>query len=158
MLGYFNDPKLTAAVLKQHKDGNIWLHSGDLGYMDENGHLFVKGRTKRMIMLFSGNKIYPLDIEEMIETIDEVDRAIIVPEPDPIHEGSVVPCAFITLNTQLNGQELRKKINTVLGEKMANYVNLNSIHILDELPHIGIGKVDLQKLEQESYRLSKRNN
>ena len=46
----------------------------------------------------------------------------------------------------------------VLGEKMANYVNLNSIHILDELPHIGIGKVDLQKLEQESYRLSKRNN
>lgn len=158
MLGYYNDPKLTASVLKQHKDGNVWLHSGDLGYMDENGHLFVKGRTKRMIMLFSGNKIYPLDIEEMIETIDEVDRAIIVSEPDPIHEGSVVPCAFVTLNTQLNEQELREKINTVLGEKMANYVNLNSIHILEKLPHIGIGKVDLQKLERESYRLSKRNN
>ena len=157
MLGYFSDEKLTASVLKKHEDGNIWLHSGDLGYMDKNGHLFVKGRTKRMIMLFSGNKIYPLDIEEMIETIEEVDRAIIVPEPDPIHEGSVVPCAFITLNTQLTEDQIRAKINQVLGEKMANYVNLNSIYIIEELPHLGIGKIDIKKLEEQSYKLSKRN-
>ncbi len=157
MIGYYNDPVLTASVLKKHEDGRIWLHSGDLGYMDENGHLFVKGRIKRMLMLYSGNKIYPLDIEEMIETIDEVERAIIVPEPDPIHEGSIVPCAFVTLNTPIDENTLRQKINQVLGEKMANYVNLNSIHIIKELPHLGIGKVDLKKLEEESYRLSKRN-
>jgi long-chain acyl-CoA synthetase len=157
MLGYHNEPKLTASVLKKHKDGNIWLHSGDLGCMDENGHLFVKGRTKRMIMLFSGNKIYPTEIEEMIETIDEIDRAIIVPEPDIVHEGSVVPCAFITLNTPLTEGELRSKINAVLGETMANYVNLNNIYIRTELPHTSIGKVDLKQLENESYVLSKRN-
>ena len=111
--------------------------------------LFMKDSSDTELDVYNSKKSHKEAYDKMID---------IVPEPDPIHEGSVVPCAFITLNTQLNEQELRKKINTVLGEKMANYVNLNSIHILDELPHIGIGKVDLQKLEQESYRLSKRNN
>lgn len=157
MLGYYKNPEMTEKTIRLHSDGNLWLHSGDLGYMDENGHLFVKGRIKRMMMLFSGNKIYPADIEELIETIDEVERAIIVPEPDPIHEGAIVPCAFITLNTELTLEELRKKINEVLGEKMASYVNLNNIYIKKELPHTSIGKVDLQQLEKESHILAKRN-
>lgn len=157
MLGYYNNPEMTKVTLRTHKDGNTWLHSGDLGTMDENGHLFVKGRIKRMMMLFSGNKLYPADIEELIETIDEVERAIIVPEPDPIHDGAIVPCAFITLNTLLTKDELRSKINTVLGEKMASYVNLNNIYIKESLPHTSIGKVDLKQLENESYVLSKRN-
>ena len=108
-------------------------------------------------MLFSGNKLYPADIEELIETIDEVERAIIVPEPDPLHDGAIVPCAFITLNTPLTKDELRSKINTVLGEKMASYVNLNNIYIKESLPYTSIGKVDLKQLENESYVLSKRN-
>ena len=45
MLGYYKNPEMTSNALKLHKDGNLWLHSGDLGCMDENGHLFVKGRT-----------------------------------------------------------------------------------------------------------------
>ena len=157
MLGYYKNPEMTEKALRLHSDGNLWLHSGDVGYMDENGHLFVKGRIKRMMMLFSGNKLYPADIEELIETIDEVERAVIVPEPDPIHDGAIVPCAFITLNTPIPEQELRFKIKEVLGEKMVSYVNLNNIYIKEELPHTSIGKVDLQKLEKESYTLAKRN-
>ena len=157
MLGYYKNPEMTEKALRLHSDGNLWLHSGDVGYMDENGHLFVKGRIKRMMMLFSGNKLYPADIEELIETIDEVERAVIVPEPDPIHDGAIVPCAFITLNAPIPEQELRFKIKEVLGEKMVSYVNLNNIYIKEELPHTSIGKVDLQKLEKESYTLAKRN-
>lgn len=156
MLGYYNNPEMTNNALKKHSDGNIWLHSGDLGYMDTNGHLFVKGRIKRMIMLFSGNKIYPIDIEELIETIEEVERAIVVPEPDPEHKGAVVPCAFITLNTQLTEKELRRRINEVLGDQMASFVKLNNIYIKEELPHTNIGKIDIKQLEQESYTLAKR--
>ena len=157
MLGYYNNVEMTNKVLRKHSDGHIWLHSGDLGYMDENGHLFVKGRIKRMIMLFSGNKIYPLDIEELIETIEEVERAIIVPEPDPVHEGAVVPCAFVTLNTELTEQELRRRINEILGEQMASFVSLNNIYIKKELPHTSIGKVDVKQLERETHILAKRN-
>lgn len=158
MLGYYNEPEKTKAVLRKHKDGRVWLHSQDLGYMDENGQLFVKGRLKRVIFLFTGHKVYPLDIEELIESIDEIDKAIVVPEPDPIHENSLVPCVFLTLNKAITETELRRKIDEIVGQNSESFVKINSIHIKQELPKTDVGKVDLKTLEQEAFVLRKRNN
>lgn len=157
MLGYYNEPEKTKSVLRKHKDGRVWLHSQDLGYMDENGQLFVKGRIKRVIFLFTGNKVYPLDIEELIESIEEIDRAVVVPEPDPIHENCLVPCVFVTLNKSMSEQELRSKIDEIIGQNSESFVKINSIHIKKELPKTAVGKVDLKQLESEALVLSKRN-
>ncbi len=157
MLGYYNEPNLTKSVLKKHSDGLTWLHSGDLGYLNENGQLFVKGRIKRMIMLFSGDKVYPQDIEELLESLDIIDRAIVIPEPDTIHENSVVPCAFITVNQNISFEELEYKIKKVLKENTENFVKINNIYIKDTLPKTSIGKIDLKGLEEEAAKLSLKN-
>ena len=154
MIGYYNEPNETKNVLRKHSDGKIWLHSGDLGYIDINGQLFVKGRVKRMIMLFSGNKIYPNEIEELLESIEIIDRAVIVPEPDPLHENFVVPCAFVTINRDISIQALRYKIDETLRYSAENFVELNNIYIKSDLPQTSIGKIDLQALEKEAIQLS----
>ena len=158
MLGYYGDDALTKSILKKHEDGNVWLHSGDLGFMDEDGHLFIQGRTKRMIMLFSGDKIYPKDIEDLIETIDEVDRAVVVPEPDPDHENNVVPCVFVTLNQKIDESLLSKKIQEILGGNLSSNIKLNHIYIREVLPQTAIGKVDLKQLEAETKKMCKKRN
>ena len=157
MLGYYNEPEKTKSVLRTHKDGSVWLHSQDLGYMDENGQLFVKGRIKRVIFLFTGNKVYPLDVEELIESIEEVERAVVVPEPDPIHENCLVPCVFVTLNKEISEKELRVKIDEIVGQNSESFVKINSIHVMENLPKTAVGKVDLKQLEGEAITLSKRN-
>lgn len=158
MLGYYGDDALTKSILKKHEDGNVWLHSGDLGFMDEDGQLFIQGRTKRMIMLFSGDKIYPKDIEDLIETIDEVDRAVVVPEPDPDHENNVVPCVFVTLNQKIDESLLSKKVQEILGGNLSSNIKLSHIYIRESLPQTAIGKVDLKQLEEETKKMCKKRN
>lgn len=156
MLGYYGNNNLTESILRKHKDGRIWLHSGDLGFIDEDGHLFVQGRTKRMIMLFSGDKIYPKDIEDLIESIEEVDRAIVVPEPDSEHENNVVPCVFIKINQPISEELLKSKIEKVLGDNVLSRIKLKNIYIRESLPQTSIGKVDLKELEEEAKTLKKK--
>lgn len=158
MLGYYGDDALTKSILKKHEDGNVWLHSGDLGFMDEDGHLFIQGRTKRMIMLFSGDKIYPKDLEDLIETIEEVDRAVVVPEPDPNHENNVVPCVFVTLNQKIDENLLSKKVQEILGGNLSSNIKLNHLYIREVLPQTAIGKVDLKQLEEETKKMCKKRN
>ncbi len=155
MLGYYNDIDSTNAVLKKHNDGRIWLHSGDLGFMDENGHLFIKGRMKRVISLYTANKIFPSELEALIELIEEVDRAIVVPEEDNLHPGFVKPCLFVTLNKEISQTELKQKVDEAL-TGLPDYTRIDTIHVREKLPTTDIGKVDLKGLEEEAIRLSKK--
>lgn len=159
MNGYYNDPVETNKVLKKHADGTVWLHTLDRGYIAKNGQVFPRGRYKRMIFLFDGNKVYPDDISELLETLDVIDRAVIVTEPDPIHENSIVPCAFITLNHEISEEELRQQVEEVIKKYAASFVKLNNIYICSAIPKTSIGKVDLQGLEAEarSRAVKKRN-
>lgn len=156
MLGYYNDIDATNSVLKKHNDGQVWLHSGDLGCIDKNGQLYVKGRIKRVISLFSANKIFPLELESLIESIPEVKKAIVVPEIDREHPNFVVPCCFVTLNEEIDINKLLNKINNECFLGMPDYVRINTIHIRKEFPHTDIGKVDFKKLEKEAMILSKK--
>lgn len=155
MLGYYNDPEATNSVLKKHKDGRTWLHSGDIGHMDQDGKIYIKGRMKRVISLYIGNKIFPSELEKLIEIIDEVEKAVVVPELDLDHPGCVKPCCFITLNKTLSIEELKEKINNQF-TGLADYVKIDTIYIRDELPKTAIGKIDLKELEEEAKTLSKK--
>lgn len=156
MLGYYNDQETTKNIFKQHKDGKIWLHSGDLGYMNDDGQLFIKGRMKRVIFIYSGEKVYPQSIEEILESINVIDRAVVVSEPDPIHDNAIVPCAFVTLKEEISDTELKQIINDTLTPQVASYVKINSIYQKTDLPKTQIGKIDIKALEQEAIILSKK--
>ena len=156
MLGYYGDQKKSQEIFQMHDDGNIWLHTGDIGTIDENGHVYIKGRTKRVIFIYTGEKIYPLDLEEIIETIDEIDKVIVVAEPDPEHENAIIPCCFVTLSKQISVEELKSKISRLLKTNAASYVRINNVHIKDEFPKTAIGKVDWKSLEEEAKILSKK--
>lgn len=67
MKGYFEDKEETDKVLMKHKDGKVWLHTSDYGYMDKEGRIYHCGRAKRMITR-SGDKVWLTAIEEIIKT------------------------------------------------------------------------------------------
>ena len=82
MKGYDNDPEETALAVQRHDDGFVWLHTGDLGAMDEEGFVYFRQRIKRMIVS-SGYSIYPSQIENMIEAHEKVLASCVIGVPDP---------------------------------------------------------------------------
>ena len=77
MLGYYENPEATKAVLK---DG--WFYTGDLGYQDKDGYIFITGRKKDMIVLKNGKKVFPEEIETLINRLDEVAECMVFGIPD----------------------------------------------------------------------------
>ena len=81
MLGYLNNPEETVKVIKRHKDGNEWFHTGDLGFMNEKGAVYITGRIKRIILTEKDgmvSKIFPDQIEKLLETHEAVEVACAV--------------------------------------------------------------------------------
>lgn len=74
MMGYYKNPEATSAVLA--KDG--WMHTGDLGLVDKQGHIFIKGRSKSMILGSSGQNIYPEEIEDKLNTLPLVVESVVL--------------------------------------------------------------------------------
>ena len=85
MKGYFNNPKETAYVMRRHEDGLVWIHSGDVGYMDEDGFLFIQGRIKRMITRFDGHKVFPINLESLVADRPEVYNCAVIGVDDMEH-------------------------------------------------------------------------
>ena len=77
MLGYYENPEATKEVLK-----NGWFYTGDLGYMDKQGFIFITGRKKDMIVLKNGKKVFPEEIETLINRLDEVSECMVYGKPD----------------------------------------------------------------------------
>ena len=77
MLGYLNNPEETAETLKKHADGLTWLHTGDLGMMDEDGFVYFRQRIKRMIVS-SGYNIYPSALENIFDAHEKVLMSCII--------------------------------------------------------------------------------
>ena len=85
MIGYYGRKEETEKILKKHQDGKIWVHTGDLGYINNDGILFIKGRIKRIIIRFDGIKIYPIDIETKLYQNPIVMKSAVVGAKDNQH-------------------------------------------------------------------------
>ncbi len=93
MLGYYEMPELTAEVLK---DG--WFYTGDLGYIDKDGVLFITGRNKNMIVLKNGKKVFPEEIETLVNRIDLVEECMVFGLPDKDDKNDVKLSVKIVYN------------------------------------------------------------
>ena len=93
MLGYYKNETATKETIRQHKDGSTWVHSGDLGYMNENGSLFIVDRIKKMIIRYDGFKVFPSQIEKVIASHNSVQGCCVVGSPDSEHaQGEFTGC------------------------------------------------------------------
>ena len=128
-------------------DGHVWLHTGDLGYMDEDGFIFYKGRIKRMIIT-SGYNVYPSHIEETLEAHPAVFQCSVVGVPHPYKQE--VPKAFIVLNEGYHGLFIKNELKVYCKKKLAKYMVPAEIVIRKRLPKTKLGKVDFKKLQEDN--------
>jgi len=146
MMGYLNNESETNTALQIHDDGHVWLHSGDLGYMDEDGFVFCKGRLKRMIIT-SGYNVYPSHIEEIIEAHPAVLQCTVVGVPHKYKQE--VPKAFIVLKEGFHGLFIKSEIKDYCKKNLAKYMVPHDFVYRKSLPKTKLGKVDFKKLESD---------
>ena len=147
MLCYVNHPKETADTMKDHGDGLIWVHTGDLGKMDEEGFIYFRQRIKRMIVT-NGYNVYPSQIENVLEAHEAVHLACVIGVKDPIRVQRVK--AFVMLKPGYEGsEELKKDILEHCSKYVARYAMPRELEFRPELPKTLVGKVAYRVLEEE---------
>ena len=147
MKGYADNPEETAQALQRHEDGRIWLHTGDLGTMDEDGFLYFRQRIKRMI-ISSGYSIFPSQIENIIEAHEKVLVSCAIGVPDPYKIQKVK--AFIVLRDGAEAtDEIKASILEHCKKNIAKYAMPYDFEYRDTLPKTLVGKVAYTVLEQE---------
>ncbi|MCL2427073.1 MAG: AMP-binding protein [Oscillospiraceae bacterium] len=156
MKGYNNNEEETANTLKTHEDGRIWLHTGDLGVMDEDGFIYFRQRIKRMIVS-SGYSIYPSQLENAIESHESVLISCVIGIPDEYKMQKIK--AFIILrNEQEATDEIKSSIFEHCRKNIAKYAMPSEFEYRNELPRTIIGKVAYLELEKEEEQCRKKNN
>ncbi len=139
MKGYFNDPQATREAL----DGNGWFHTGDLGYRDERGYIFVTGRLKELIIR-GGENIAPREIDDVLYRHPAVFEAAAFGVPDPHYGQEVMACVTLKPDTQCSQNQLLDHCQELLGE----IKRPKTIYIQDELPRGPSGKIQRLKLAE----------
>ncbi len=132
MKGYFNNPEATAATLQ---DG--WLHTGDLGYQDDEGYFYIVGRKKEMIIR-GGENIYPKEIEEVLYKHEKIAECAVCGVPDSVWGEEVV--AFLISKNEQEEISL-KEIRSYLKDKLADYKRPRKVFTVNELPKTATGKI-----------------
>ena len=150
MLGYYGNSKETNKMLKKHADGKIWVHTQDLGYIDEDGLIFVDGRLKRVIIGYDGFKIYPFPIEKLISNIPGVIDCKVVGAKDPNHIQGDVPIAYVILDKNVDESIMYEIIEKTCKEHLPEYTCPYNYSFKTTFPRTNIGKVDFVSLEKEA--------
>lgn len=147
MLGYLDSPEETAKALQIHPDGRLWLHTGDLGHMDEEGFVYFHQRLGRMI-LCNGYNIYPCQLEETLTAFDGVQDACVIGVPEP--KKGHIPKAFVVLKKGiLPDENTRQAILAHCSKHIAAYAIPKEIIFLPALPKTALGKTDYRALEDK---------
>ena len=147
MLGYLNNEKETNCVIETDEDGKQWVHTGDMGYVDEDGLLFFHERLKRLIIV-SGYNVFPSHIEDILNKHKSISDCCVVGKPHPYKVQ--VPKAFIVLKEGIElNDELKADIKQHCEKNLAKYMLPKEYVFKDELPKTMIGKVDYRVLEEE---------
>ncbi|MEX2538618.1 MAG: class I adenylate-forming enzyme family protein [Actinomycetota bacterium] len=137
---YWNDPEATAATIR---DG--WLHTQDLGSIDESGCLRLAGRSKEMFIR-GGYNIYPMEVEAVLSSHPAVAHVAVVPRPDPVMGEIGVAVVVLRSKTQtLTLEDLR----SFAADKLAAYKLPEDLLVVDELPTTGMQKIDRRKLTDQ---------
>ncbi|MDQ5987755.1 MAG: Long-chain-fatty-acid--CoA ligase [Syntrophus sp. SKADARSKE-3] len=147
MLGYLEAPEETAAVIKKHEDGLIWLHTGDIFSMDQDGYFYFKLRLKRMIKS-SGMNVYPVQVEAILDKHPDVQSACVIGVPDETQVQRVK--AFCVLKDGSKATpEMEKALIEYCREHLIKWSCPREVEFRDSLPVTRVGKIAYTELEKQ---------
>lgn len=153
MQGYFKNDKATKDVIELDEDGNRWLHTGDLGYVDEDGFLFITGRKKRIYTVFGNDnnmyKLFPQRIEEYVSSLSQVNSCavVVLEDKEKLHKA----IAYIELKSLDDCcEETKKEIFKSIRCELPEHMIPENIKFVSEIPLTTSGKVDYRRLEEEA--------
>jgi long-chain acyl-CoA synthetase len=144
MLGYLDDPVATAAALRRHRDGRVWLHTEDIGHRDSDGFFYFRGRLKRMIKS-SGFNVYPAEVEQVLGQHPAVAEACVVGMPDEA-QGERVKAFVVLKPGAAASPALAGEVLEYCRERLIKWSCPRDIEFLDEMPRTRLGKADVRAL------------
>jgi acyl-CoA synthetase (AMP-forming)/AMP-acid ligase II len=146
MKGYWKNPEATASTIK-----NGWLHTGDVGYLDESGYLFIMDRSKDMI-ISGGENIYPREIEEVLVRHPAVREVSVIGVPDPKWGEAIKAVVSLSPGKRATEQELIEFCK----DNIASYKKPKSVEFVDELPKSNYGKILKRELRAKYWQNQER--
>ena len=151
MKGYYHKPEETAAVKQVHPDGRTWVHTGDVGYIDEDGFVFVGSRIKRLIIRPDGFKVFPSMIENAISHHPAVRQCSVVGCVAKDHPQGRLPFVFVVLDPVAadKKRQILRELRQLCVEELPEYVQPVAYKFISEMPLTPVGKVDYRKLEEQ---------
>ncbi len=156
MAGYYENQEATDDIIKTHSDGERWIHTGDLGYLNEDGVLFISGRIKRIIATKGkdgiATKMFPDRVEKTILAHPAVSLCCVVGVP---HEQriNIVKAAIVLNDNYAQSDELLNEIISLCKTELPEY-SIPEIYVFfEDLPRTARGKVDYRALEKEAEKL-----
>lgn len=144
MKGYYQNEVETKIALQQHDDGEVWLHTGDVGCMDEDGYLYYRLRHCKMIIT-SGYNIYPTQIEEVINGVNGVAASCVIGIEDR-SVGQRVVAVVQPANMNADLEPLRERILDACKKNVAEFAMPREVIFKEELPRTRMGKIDFKNL------------
>jgi 4-coumarate--CoA ligase len=132
MKGYLNNPTATAATI----DADGWLHTGDIGHIDSDGHLYVVDRLKELIK-FKGFQVPPAELEALLLTHPAVADAAVIGVPDD--EAGEIPVGYVVLKPGATATE--QEIMAFVAGQVATYKQIRRLHLIDAVPKSASGKI-----------------
>lgn len=151
MKGYYNKPEETAILLRRHPDGRVWAHTGDMGYLDEDGFVFLDSRIKRMIIRHDGFKVFPSMIENVVSRHPAVHQCSVVGCADKDHTQGRLPFVYIVLkaDTTAKKKQVIRELERMCAEELPEYVQPVAYKFIPSMPMTPVGKVDYRQLEAD---------
>lgn len=149
MLGYYKQEEETNKIIKRHEDGMLWVHSGDIGHISEDGFLSVVGRIKRIISVrMDGiyHKVFPKLIEEVLEKEVGVETVAVVGRAKEGIEHELV--AFVVKNSDATWEKNENKMRQTAIEKLEAWEQPKEYRLIEMIPRTAAGKMDYRKLEE----------
>ncbi len=141
MLGYWKKPAETAAALR-----GGWMHTGDLGYLDEDGYLYIVDRLKDMIVT-GGENVYSAEVEKVLAMHDSIASCAVIGVPDERWGERVHAVVVATAGSSPDADQLRE----FCAERIGRYKAPCTVEVVDELPLSAVGKI-LKRTLREQYR------
>ena len=153
MKGYYNKPVETAAILRTHADGRVWVHTGDVGYLDEDGFVYLDSRIKRLIIRHDGFKVFPSMIENVVSQHPAIHQCSVVGCTDKDHVQGRLPFVYVVLNPEaaVSGKkkQIIRELRQMCKEELPEYVQPVGYKFIETMPLTPVGKFDYRKLEEE---------